>query len=149
MSAELLEPVAPTDVDVRVARESSPRLSRLRGRALRISAKGGAATEMVEIPAGAVPIIQHVLACMAQGLAVSLVPVHSQLTTQQAATLLGVSRPFLIKLLSEKAIPCTKVNRHRRIVLQDLLDYKHKMHAARQQTLAELAAEGQRLGVGY
>lgn len=150
MLSELLEPVAPSEMDVKLARLSSRQLSRLIGRALKIGPRDqNGATETIEIPAGAVPIIQHVLACMAQGMAVSLVPVHTQLTTQQAATLLGVSRPFVIKLLDEKAIPYTKVNRHRRIVLQDLLDYKHKMQAARRQTLAELAEESQKLGIGY
>jgi len=153
MSTALLEPIAPSEQDVVVARESSRRLSKLVGRPLRLSPQNGGAsqspTEMIEIPAGAVPIIQHVLSCMAQGHAVALMPVHAQLTTQQAANLLGVSRPYIIKLLDEKLLPHTKVNRHRRIVLKDLLDYKRKIHTDRQKVLEELAAEGQSLGIGY
>lgn len=151
MSAALLEPVAPSEQDVEMARESSRRLLKLAGRPLRLATQNGGATptEMIEIPAGAVPIIQHVLSCMAQGLAVALMPVHAQLTTQQAANLLGVSRPYIIKLLNDRVLPHTKVNRHRRIVLKDLLDYKRKIHADRQKVLEELAAEGQGLGIGY
>lgn len=153
MVMSLLDPISPSAADVKVAKESSRRLSKVAGRSLSISPQNGAgltaATETIEIPAGAVPIIQKVLACMAQGLAVSLVPVHAQLTTQEAANLLGVSRPFVIKLLNQRALPHTKVGRHRRIVLQDVLDYKHRVHAERQKVLDELAGEGQRLGVGY
>jgi excisionase family DNA binding protein len=108
-----------------------------------------APTETIEIPAGAVPLIQSILSAMGRGEAVSIVPIHAELTTQQAATLLGVSRPFIIKLLEEKALPHRKVGRHRRVVLQDLLAYKQRVERERQRVLDDLTVESQKLDIGY
>lgn len=146
------EPTAPTIADMEVAEETSRLLGRLAapGRSLRMTSENGAASksdQTIEIPAAAVPLIQAVLTAMAKGDAVSVVPIHAELTTHQAASLLGVSRPFVIKLIEERALPCHKVGRHRRIVLRDLLDYKRRMHADRQKVLDELTAEAQRLNL--
>ena len=109
----------------------------------------GQPVETVQIPQAAVPIIKQVLAAMAQGLAVSVVPVNADLTTQQAANLLGVSRPFVIKLMENGEIPFRKVGKHRRIVLGELLKYKHRSYFERQKILEELTKEGQDIGIGY
>src|SRR5947209_2324408 len=94
------QPVAPTADDARLARESSRRLAGYTRRNLRIQlpARNGKQREpqTVELPARAVQLLVHVLSEMAAGNAVTLVPVHAELTTQRAADLLGVSRPFLI-----------------------------------------------------
>lgn len=153
MATPTMEPIAPSNADVEIARESSRRLSKLLGRKLGIAPTGGDAalssTETIEIPAGALPIIQFVLASMAKGLAVSLMPVKTELTTQQAANLLGVSRPFVIKLLEGGELPFRKVGRHRRIELDQLVRYKATMRVERHKALDELSAESQALGVGY
>ena len=85
---------------------------------------------------------------MAQGNAVTLTPVHAELTTQEAADLLHVSRPFLIRLLDGKQINYRKVGRHRRIRFDDLMEYKQKTDAQRSEALDELVAQSQELGMG-
>jgi excisionase family DNA binding protein len=82
---------------------------------------------------------------MAQGNALTLIPFHAELTTQSAADLLGVSRPFIIKQIEEGRIPAHMAGTHRRIYFRDLMDYKRKSDAARHAALDELAAESERL----
>lgn len=137
----------PSEADARLARESGRTLGPLAQHALRVRLEGS--NEVVELPAGAVRILVDLLAEMAAGHAVTIIPIHAELTTQQAADLLGVSRPFLIEQLENKAIPYRKVGSHRRIRFGDLQDYKRRMDAGRTQALDELAAEAQRLNLGY
>lgn len=86
---------------------------------------------------------------MAQGKAVSLVPSDSELTTQQAAEILNVSRPHLVKLLEERAIPFKKIGTHRRVLLEDLLTYQSGQQQVRNEQLQFLAQQAQELGLGY
>jgi excisionase family DNA binding protein len=86
---------------------------------------------------------------MAQRNAVTLIPVHAELTTQQAAELLNVSRPFVIKLIEDKVLPCKMVGTHRRVLFSDLMQYKQTIDAERLKVLEELAAQAQELGMGY
>lgn len=84
---------------------------------------------------------------LAKGNAVSVVPVHAQLTPRQAAELLGVSRPYVVRLLDEGRIPATRVGAHRRLLLSDVLAFKQGRDAARRRGLDELAKESERLGI--
>lgn len=106
-------------------------------------------SEMVVLPAGAARLLMEILAQMADGNAVALTPVHAELTSQQAADLLNVSRPFLIRLLEEGKMPFRKVGTHRRVRLEDLAAYLRDMDAERRAILDELAAEAQDLDMGY
>lgn len=103
----------------------------------------------VELPVFALRLLDEILGELAMGNAVKVVPIHAELTTQEAADLLNVSRPHLVKLLDESAIPHTKVGRHRRVKFSDLMAYKQRRDAESRQAMDELAAQAQELGMGY
>jgi excisionase family DNA binding protein len=148
------ETVTPTPDDALLAQESSRRLARLvaskpkKPLRFRIEPEN-APEETVSIPAAAFRLLNDILNQMANGNAVTLIPIHAELTTQQAAGILNVSRPFLVEQLEKGVIPYRKVGTHRRILYKDLMDYKATMDRNRLKALDELAAQAQDLGMGY
>ena len=108
--------------------------------------KGG---ELISFPAAALKLLVIILSQMAQGNAVTLMPVHAELTTQEAADLLNVSRPFLVNLLEEQRIPFRRVGTRRRVLAKDVLSYKENIDRKRLEVLAELASEAQMHDMGY
>ena len=143
----------PTADEVAVARESS--------RALSAYLQAGAETQQIEIfdhegaphpvqvPVSALRLLVEVLTEIGEGNAVSITPIHAELTTQHAADLLGVSRPFIVQLLERGELPFHKVGTHRRVRYQDLMAYKLQITAAREQALDALAEQAQALKMGY
>ena len=151
MSTILDEAVSPTEQDVKVAQESSRRLSRFTQQdrlTLQVPVIGRE-TETIELPRSVVGLLMRILTEMSEGNAVTLMPIHAELTTQQAASILGVSRPFLIKQMKEKRIPYRRIGTHRRVRFQDLMEYKHRIDSDRTKVLEQLAAQAQELNMGY
>jgi excisionase family DNA binding protein len=103
----------------------------------------------VNIPAEAFDGFLELLGQMANGNAVTIVPVHAELTTQEAADLINVSRPHLVSLLDDGKIPFHKVGTHRRVKAADLFVFKEKLDAASKAAADELTREAQDLDLGY
>jgi excisionase family DNA binding protein len=101
----------------------------------------------VNVPATAFKLFIDVLDELAKGNAVTVAPVHTELTTQQAAELLNVSRPYLIRLLEANQIPYRKVGSHRRIRLVDVLEYQKLDEAKRRDAQRELTRQAEELGL--
>ncbi len=109
----------------------------------------GKAQESITLPATALRLLVDILVQMAEGNAVSIIPIRAELTTQEAAELLNVSRPYTVSLVESGEIPYRKVGSHRRILAKDVLAYKTKIDDARLKTLAELSEQAQKLKMGY
>ena len=117
--------------------------------AVRIQPEGAGKGEPISVPRPAFELFVEILAQMANGNAVTVVPVHAELTTQQAAELLNVSRPYFVRLLEDGKIPCRKVGTRRRVRFADLLTYKGIEEARQKTALDDLTAEAEKLGLGY
>ncbi|MDZ5601857.1 helix-turn-helix domain-containing protein [Pseudomonas sp. RP23018S] len=105
--------------------------------------------QIVELPTFALRLLGDILSELALGNTVKVVPIHAELTTQEGADLLNVSRPHLVKLLDEGLIAHTKTGSHRRIKFTDLMAYKNDRDSTSQAAMAALAAQAQALGMGY
>jgi len=133
-----------------LARTSAEELSRLLGQkpqAERASIKLDG-NDLI-LPRQALALLRDLLVEMAQGNAVTIVPTHAELTTQEAANILNVSRPHLVKLLEEGAIPFSKTGTHRRIRYQDLMAYSKQRTQESKTILDELALQAQEHEMGY
>ena len=145
-------PLAPTPLETAMAGDSSRQLavflSHQKGDSVKIALEENS-KEMVSIPLSAFRLLADILTEMSKGNAVTFIPIHAELTTQQAADFLNVSRPFVVKLIEDKKLPCRKVGTHRRVLFQDLVEFKRKTNEERAQTLEELAKQAQDLDMGY
>ncbi len=150
MAQAAMAPTLPSEADAVLAKETSRVLaSHIRNSdpmELRIS--GDPSPDgLVKLPLSAARMLVRILEEMARGNAVTLIPVHAELTTQEAAEMLNISRPSLIQLLDEGKIDYRRVGTHRRVRFEGLMKYKRGAEAERRAALAELAAYDQELGI--
>ena len=122
---------------------------RVPSRTVQIRPDGEGRPVSATVPREAFELFLEILGQMANGNAVTIVPVHAELTTQQAADLLNVSRPFLVGLLDEGKIPSRKVGSHRRVKAAELVAYRQRDEAERKKVLDELTSEAEKHGLGY
>ena len=109
----------------------------------------GNETEDLILPGSAVNMLLEVLTEMSKGNAMTLMPINAELSTQQTAEVLNVSRPHLVNLLEQGEIAFRKVGTHRRIMAKDVFEYKQRIDSERLKTLDELATQTQECGMGY
>jgi excisionase family DNA binding protein len=102
--------------------------------------------EEITLPDSLYELIRYVIHMMAEGQALSIVPYHYYLSTQEAANLLNVSRPYLYSILDKGDLPYHMVGTHRRIRFEDLMEYKQKRDNQRRQALDKLTSISQELG---
>ena len=143
----------PSATEVAFARESSRPLSaylqtRAETQQIEIVDDQGAA-HPVRVPVSALRLLVDLLTEIGEGNAVSIIPIHAELTTQDAADVLNVSRPFLVQLLERGEMPFHKIGTHRRVRYQDVIAYKERIDVERNKVLDALAEQAQELKMGY
>ncbi|MBI1757613.1 MAG: helix-turn-helix domain-containing protein [Actinobacteria bacterium] len=152
MTAVELNPIQPDERDIDAASSALVQVKRYleqhRGGPDRVTVRVVDAHDgELVVPRGAVELLARILAYMAEGRAVSVVPAHAELTTQQAADLLNVSRPYLIGLLTAGEIEYRKVGSHRRVMMSSLVDYLRKDDQRRRSKADELTALTREMGL--
>ena len=141
------ETVQPTDRDARLAAASGRALAELpETRDLTLRLPDGAE---LTLPLSARRLLARLLDEMGHGHAVTLVPVHAELTTQEAADMLNVSRPHMVKLLERGELSHRRVGTHRRVRLADLQAYAARLKAQHDEAMQSLADDAPELGLGY
>jgi excisionase family DNA binding protein len=140
------DPVALDETDSELAASASRALARAKNSMFKVTLDDG--TELA-LPKSVQELLVKILTEVSHGNMVNLVPVHAELSTQEAANLLNVSRPHLVKLLEQGDIPHHKAGSHRRIKYTDLRDYQIRQEEIRESAMAELAEQAQELGLGY
>ena len=145
MAHPALAATLPSEAEAGLAKETSrllaPRLKKGAPMKLRLDDEA-----TVKLPAPAAALLVRILEEMARGNAVTIIPVHAELTTQEAADMLNISRPSLIQLLEEGKIDYRRVGTHRRVRFEALMKYKRHVDEERRKALDELAAYDQELG---
>jgi excisionase family DNA binding protein len=141
----------PSEREAVIARTSKHLLSRYarEDQSLTVQVMDADHDEPIELPAGAVTLLLDILGAMASGQGVTIIPEDAELTTVQAADILHVSRPFLIKLLDGGQIPYRRVGKHRRIRMEDVMNYKQAIDQQREAVLDQLVADAQEQDMGY
>ncbi|WP_299430890.1 helix-turn-helix domain-containing protein [uncultured Meiothermus sp.] len=145
--ATLNPPHLPSECEAQRARQLSERLARYAGQDLTLYINGE--TAPLVLGQDVLALLQEILTQTAMGRSVAVIPRGAELTTQEAADLLKVSRPFLVGLLEAGEIPHRKVGSHRRVSLSDLLAYQARAQAEQEEALRQLQQQAQKLKMGY
>lgn len=141
---EAYEPTAP---EIEAASNAARALSRVdSSRPIHLTVEG-AGEDVISLPSGVFNNIVKMLVQIGDGHAVAVVPVQAELTTSQAADLLNMSRPHLIKLLERGDLPFRMVGTHRKLLGRDVLTHRSRMDAARHDALQEMADLDQKAGL--
>ena len=150
MAQTAMPPSLPSEADAVLAKETGRVLaSRIRnGDPIELRIPDDPSPEgTVKLPLSAARLLVRILEEMARGNAVTLIPVHAELTTQEAAEMLNISRPSLIQLLDEGKIDYRRVGTHRRVRFEGLMKYRRRVEDERRAALKDLAAYDQELGI--
>ena len=139
------EVISPDKAECELAKSLSERFSNGKDRPLEL--KDSTTGESIALPSSAYRGLVQILSQLGRGNAFAVTPIRSELTTQQAADLLNVSRPYLVKLIDQDVIPSRKVGVQRRMLLGDVLKYKGELYAKQTEGMAELTALGEELGL--
>ncbi len=148
-------PVLPKSHDINLAEIASNQMSSFLAhdgkKDIQFSLRRSNGKEVIEflLTPTIVELIFKAIVHIAKGDAVTIVPFHAELTTQEAANFLNISRPYLIQLLEKNLIPYRRVGRHRRILFEDILRYKEKSKGKSRKAREELTKEAQDLDLGY
>lgn len=149
---DTLDSVIVDEVEATIAGETGRRLAALLDEKpaiqMQIIAQDQQEAALV-IPPQATRLLARILTAMGKGDGIALTSIRRELTTQQAADLLNVSRPFLVQLLEAGEIPFHRVGTHRRIAYEDVARYRDEIRARRRKTLEDLTAQAQELDMGY
>ena len=140
-------PVTVAESEREALREVEQLIQRLTTTRIGIPALVGPDGETVELPESVFDLLRQVVQDLSEGRMVTIVPTNQELTTQEAADLLNVSRPYLIKLLEQGEIPFRKVGTHRRVRFVDVMDYRGRRDAQRRQGLDELTQLSREMGL--
>lgn len=103
--------------------------------------------ERIRIPLNALKLLAKILKVTSQGKSISIVPIASEMTTQAAAEIIGCSRPHLVKLLESGEIKFTKIGKHRRVMYEDIIEYRKKMKANQERLIEEIMRSDEELGL--
>jgi excisionase family DNA binding protein len=144
------EPIVPSDQDAVLATKATRALEQHRAgnQSLRVQiAAAGHEVTALDLPPLVVELLMSILKETAAGHAVTLVPLEAEITTQEAAELLNVSRPYVVGMIDKGQLPARMVGNQRRLPLKDVLTYRAENRAKRLETLKELVAHDQKLGL--
>jgi len=146
MQLEERDPIALQENDSELAASASRALARAKDSLVKVTLDDG--TELA-LPKAVRELLVKILTEVSHGNMVNIVPVHAELSTQEAANLLNVSRPYLIKLLERGELKFHKAGTHRRIKFTDLRAYQEKQESTRERAMTDLAQQAQGIGHGY
>jgi len=152
--ADLIEPVL-SDEEAELAKQASrcimTALDHARAKKIILTdeTENTNGAPVLELPPQTLRLFAQILSMMSQRKMISLIHQKHELSTQEAAACLNVSRPFLIKQLESGKIPFKKVGRHRRVEFEVLLKFKKTMEQESESALQDLATQAQELGLGY